>query len=88
MPPRQPQQHDPQYLDEHHQRISEFAAEYFDDDEERESFIDTLLERRGYQRTAGWSLPPEPPSGPGGAAGGAAGARPPLAPRRPAYFRR
>ena len=33
MPPRQPPQHDPQYLDEHHQRISEFAAEYFEDDE-------------------------------------------------------
>ena len=82
--PQQPQ-HDPQYLDEHHQRISEFAAEYFEDDEEREAFVDTLLERRGYQRTTGWSVPPEPPP-PGGGGGGA---RPPAgAPRRPAYFRR
>jgi hypothetical protein len=85
MPSRQPQ-HDPQYLDEHHQRISEFAAEYFDDEEERDAFVDTLLERRGYQRTTGWSVPPEPPPGPQG--GGAGGARPPAAPRRPAYFRR
>lgn len=87
MAPRQQQpQHDPQYLDEHHQRISEFAAEYFDDDEEREAFVDTLLERRGYQRTTGWSPPAEPdPQGGGGPAGGG---RAPAAPRRPAYFRR
>ena len=86
MPPRQPPQRDPQYLDEHHQRISEFAADYFDDDEEREAFVDTLLERRGYMRTAGWSLPPEPdPQQPQGAPGAARG---PAAPRRPAYFRR
>ena len=84
MPPK-PVRPDPQYLDEHHQRISEFASEYFDDDEEREAFIDTLLERRGYQRTAGWSLPPDPgPQGQGGAAAGQPGA----APRKPAYFRR
>jgi hypothetical protein len=84
MAPRQPQQqHDPQYLDEHHQRISEFAAEYIEDDEEREIFVDTFLERRGYQRTTGWSVPPEPPP-----PGGGGGARPPAAaPRRPAYFR-
>lgn len=86
MASRQPPSHDPQYLDEHHQRISEFAAEYFEDDEEREAFVDTLLERRGYQRTTGWSVPPEPP--PQGSGGGVAGARPPAAPRRPAYFRR
>ena len=73
-----------QFLDEHHQRISEFAAEYFDDDEERAAFVDTLLERRGYQRTAGWSLPPEPsPDGGGGAGGGE-----PSRPRPPAYFKR
>jgi hypothetical protein len=87
MPPRPPQ-HDPQYLDEHHQRISEFASEYFDDDEEREAFVDTLLERRGYQRTTGWSQPADPGPGPQGGGGGAGGARPPAAPRRPAYFRR
>jgi hypothetical protein len=27
--------HDPAYIDEHHQRISEFATDYFDDDDER-----------------------------------------------------
>lgn len=80
-----PVQHDPQYLDEHHQRISEFAAEYFDDDEERDAFVDTLLERRGYQRTAGWSLPPEPDPQ---QQAGTGGARPAAAPRRPQYFKR
>ena len=84
MAPRQPQ-HDPQYLDEHHQRISEFASDYFDDDEEREAFVDTLLERRGYQRTTAWQVPADPgPQGGGGAAGG----RPPAGPRRHAYFKR
>lgn len=75
--------HDPSYLDEHHQRISEFAADYFDDDEEREAFVDTLLERRGYQRTAGWSLPAQqPPTDPNGAT-------PPQqpGPRRSPYFK-
>ena len=61
MASRQPPSHDPQYLDEHHQRISEFAAEYFEDDEEREAFVDTLLERRGYQRTTGCPYRPSPP---------------------------
>lgn len=62
MPPRPT--HDPQYLDEHHQRITEFAGEYFDDDEERESFVDTLMERRGYARQSGWALPQQPPAPP------------------------
>ena len=85
MAPRQQRQPvDPQYLDEHHQRISEFAHEYFEDEEERDALIDTLLERRGYVRTAGWSVPPEPPQG-GGAAGGV---QPPAAQRRQPYFRR
>lgn len=73
-----------QYLDEHHQRISEFADEYFDDEEERAQFVDTLLERRGYQRTAGWSLPAPPTGDPGGANGSGA----PPADKRPPYFRR
>jgi hypothetical protein len=85
MPARQ-QQHDPAYLDEHHQRISEFAADYFDDDEEREAFIDTLLERRGYTRTSGWSLPPEPDPATGARGSGAV--PPPAGPKRPAYFKR
>lgn len=55
-------QDQPQYIDETHQRISEFAAEFLDDDEEREGFIDGLLERRGYQRMASWA-PPEPQQG-------------------------
>lgn len=67
MPPRQQQQS--QYLDADHQRISEFAVDYFDDEEERATFLDTLMERRGYQRTNGWSPPapaPQPPAGGGG----------------------
>jgi len=61
--------HDPQYLDEHHQRISEFAGEYFDDDEERESFVTELMARRGYTpstRTewAPAAAPPNPPAPP------------------------
>lgn len=55
----------PEYVDEHHQRITEFANDYFDDDEEREAFVGTLMERRGYTRRAVWGPPdeadPEPP---------------------------
>jgi hypothetical protein len=47
----------PEFVDEHHQRISEFAAEYLDDDEEREGFVDGLMERRGYQRSSHWTAP-------------------------------
>ena len=86
MASRQQPQHDPAYLDEHHQRISEFAADYFDDEEERESFVDTLLERRGYQRQASWALPPEPDPAAGGRPGPAG--TPPAGARRPAYFKR
>ena len=73
------QQGQPQYLDDDHQRISEFAADYFDDEEERATFVDTLLERRGYVRTSGWSAPPpEPPAGNG----------PPSRRQAPGYFKR
>ena len=79
---------DPQYLDEHHQRIAEFGAEYFDDDEERDEFVSTLMSRRGYQRNeqriVEW-LPPAPADGGQGDGGGAAG---PPARRGPAYFKR
>lgn len=78
-------QFDPQYLDEHHQRISEFAADYFDDDDERAAFVDTLLERRGYQRTSGWAAPPPPD--PNQAPANGAG-NPAPGPRAPAYFKR
>jgi hypothetical protein len=54
----------PEYIDETHQRIMEFAAEFLDDDEEREAFVDGLLERRGYQRATHWT-PPEPQQGGG-----------------------
>lgn len=53
---------DPQFLDDDHAAIVTFAETYFDDDEERETFIDTLMERRGYQRVSSWgpAAPPEP----------------------------
>ena len=71
----------PQYLDEHHQRISEFAGEYFDDDEERDEFVKTLMSRRGYKPTTGWALPDQTsPNGDGGDP-------PPAAPKTP-YFKR
>lgn len=80
---------EPAYIDEDHQRISEFAQDYFDDDE-RDEFVDTLMERRGYQRIQGWGPPAEPPADPQGgrkppARRAAAG---PPAQRRAPYFRR
>lgn len=64
MPKQQPSYEpevSPEYVDEHHQRISEFASDYFDDDEEREAFVGTLMERRGYTRRAVWGPPEETP---------------------------
>lgn len=76
----------PEYVDEHHQRIAEFAAEYFaDDPEEAETFVDTLMERRGYQRRASWALPDQAPPGAGPAGDGAP---PGGQPRRAPYFKR
>lgn len=59
----------PEYLDETHQRIAEFAAEFLDDDE-RDDFVDSLLERHGYQKVSKWA-PPDP-------SGGGQGGRRPL----------
>jgi hypothetical protein len=88
MAPRQQQQPAPEYLDEHHQRISEFANDYFDDDEEREEFVGTLMERRGYQRrqTTSWD-PPEPEPRGGGSGGSNAGSGGGQR-QRPGYFKR
>ncbi len=84
MAPRQ-QQQAPEYLDEHHQRISEFAADYFDDDDERDAFVGELMTRRGYKaRTrTDWEPPEEPDGdGKGGKQGGQGGRS------RPTYFKR
>ncbi len=67
----------PDYIDETHQRIVEFASEFLDDDDERESFVDGLLERRGYVRESRWAPPPPPPGG--GGKGGLL--KPPAAPK-------
>lgn len=60
----------PVYIDEDHQRIAEFAATYLEE-EERDDFVDGMLERRGYQRVTNWAPPPppEPPAGGGGQGG-------------------
>lgn len=77
MPPRQ--QQGQQYLDEHHQRISEFANDYFDDEEEREAFVGELMTRRGYKsRTRTEWEPADPANDP---------KNPPGTPKRPSYFK-
>lgn len=76
---------DPQYVDEHHQRISEFADAYFDEDaDEREAFVTELMQRRGYtpKTRTEWEPPAPPEPAPAGAPAGP-GARP-----KPAYFKR
>lgn len=64
MSPRQQQPPDPEppaaeYVDEDHQRIHEFAQDFLDDDE-RDEFVDHLMERRGYQRVQSWGPRTEP----------------------------
>jgi len=85
MAPRQ-QSQAPSYLDEHHQRISEFADEYFDDDDERSDFVSTLMTRRGYKPKPSWDLP-DPAPAPGAVPPGAPPAEP-TAPPKNAYFKR
>lgn len=66
----------PDYIDETHQRIAEFAGEFLDEDE-IEDFVNGMLERHGYQQNTvtTWSAP-DPR---GGAAGGR---KPVLKPRQ------
>ncbi len=84
------QQEESAYLDEHHQRIVEFAQDYMDDDE-RDEFVDGLMERRGYQRIQGWGPPepedPDPQDGRGAAGRRSAAATPPRQRRSP-HFKR
>lgn len=53
----------PSYIDEHHQRIAEFANDYLDE-EDREAFVDGLLEKHGYVRMTAWGPPADPPRNP------------------------
>lgn len=55
---------EPSYLDETHQRIAEFANDFLEEDE-RDDFIDSLLERHGYQKQATWAPPPPQQGGNG-----------------------
>jgi len=93
MPPRTPppEPEGPSYVDDDHQRIHEFAEDFMDEDE-RESFVDHLMERRGYQRVSSWGprqeqQDPDPDSEPrqrGGRQGGGQGG----GQRRSSYFKR
>jgi hypothetical protein len=97
MAPKQQQQdpapEPPAYVDEDHQRIHEFAEDYFDDDEERDEFVNTLMERRGYQRVSSWGPrtepdpdpEPDPPRQRGGRQGG--GSPAPRQRSRAGYFK-
>lgn len=58
---------EPAFLDDDHAAIVSFADTYLDEDE-RQDFVDGLLERRGYTRTQSWA-PPEPQQGGGGQGG-------------------
>lgn len=54
------------FIDETHQAFVEFAERFLEEDE-RDAFVDGLLERHGYEKveTVSWS-PPAPPAGGGG----------------------
>ena len=58
----------PSFIDEHHQRFVEFAEDYLDE-EERGDFVDSLLERHGYEKVTSWAPPPPQKPGSGGGNG-------------------
>jgi hypothetical protein len=55
-------QDQPQYLDEDHQLIAEFADRFFDDDEDddKQEFVDQFMEKSGHERASVWALPADP----------------------------
>ncbi|WP_200834769.1 hypothetical protein [Amycolatopsis alkalitolerans] len=59
-----------EFIDDTHQRIIEFANDFFDDEDEHGAFVDHLMERAGYQRQSTWA-PPAPEPGAQGGGGGA-----------------
>lgn len=86
-----PQPDEPFYVDDDHAAIAGFAEAYLDEDE-REGFVDHLMERRGYTRIQSWGprADPEPDPQPdpqqprAGARGGGQGG----GQRRSGYFKR
>jgi len=46
------------FIDDTHAAIVAFAEQFLEEDE-RDSFVDSLMERHGYQRMSSWG-PPEP----------------------------
>lgn len=66
----------PDYLDEVHQDIAEFAARHYpedDDADEREQFVNYHMERRGYKTVQHTSFAPPEPEPPAGGKGGQGG---------------
>lgn len=60
---------DPSYIDEVHQDICEFVgrhADFFDDDDKTNEFIEALLEKKGYKRESHWAPPEKAPRSKGG----------------------
>lgn len=53
---------EPQFIDDDHAAIVSFADAYLDE-EERDDFVNGLLERRGYTRTEVWGPPAETQGG-------------------------
>lgn len=85
---------DPQYVDDDHAAIAAFAEAFLDEDE-RDSFVDHLMERRGYTRIQSWgprddSGDPDPDPEPRPARSRQAPPAPAAAParKRSAYFKR
>jgi hypothetical protein len=59
---------EPQFIDDDHAAIVGFAEAYLEDDE-RDDFIDQMMERRGYQRVSSWAAPEPDPRQPAGGEG-------------------
>ena len=49
------------FIDDTHQAFCEFAERFLEEDE-RDSFIDSMMERHGYQRMSSWAAPEAPPA--------------------------
>lgn len=55
----------PVFVDDDHAELAAFAEKWLDDDE-RDPFVEHLMERHGYERIQGWGprRPPDPPAPP------------------------
>jgi len=55
------------FLDDTHAAFHAFAEQFLDEDE-RDDFIDSMMERHGYERTQHWAAPQQQQRGQGGRA--------------------